>query len=106
MDNPKIVKLLVCSTSHITLNVSRHLGKEDGLFPAYEFLDPLVWDSVEYGWLIRHWKDRNNEQTEFNWSTFPVCLKELIKKAEDLGCTMILLDCDAAEIEGLRTYDW
>lgn len=107
--NPEIKKCLCGSTGHVTLNVSKLLtrisrGESDGL------ITPLCVMEYYEGWIIRWWtgpeygRDKAGCLTE--WRRTPICIKQLIGKAESLGCSMIQLDCDADAIEGMKTWEW
>lgn len=96
---PEIRKVLVCSTSHVTRRVAEAL---DG---NHLCIDGICWNNVEYGWLVRYWNSKQ-EPNSIEWKCTPVCMKHVIAKAEELGCSMILFDCDADTLDGVKTFDW
>lgn len=101
--NPEIRKTLVCSTSHVSRNVMMRLDED---IKSTQVFEHVIHSCVPYGWLIRYWPPKSSEDRTAAWRTIPRCLKEVIERAEALGCSMVLFDADAYELEGVRTYEW
>lgn len=100
---PEIRKVLVCSTSHVSRNVMVLLDLQNDDSIA---LSSVICSNVEYGWLVRYWPPALSECRTEAWRTIPRCLKDVIERAESIGCNMILFDRDADTLDGIRTYEW
>jgi hypothetical protein len=98
----EIRKTLVCSTAHVSRNVMMILDNDY----APHDIPWLVYSRLEYGWLIRYWPPKLSEDRTAAWRTMPRCMKDVIERAESLGCSMVMFDADADELEGVRTYEW
>lgn len=96
MSNLEISKMLTLSTAHITQKTSERLEKD----PDDNNLGLCVYPTT-YGWFIMI-----NEQTIKNTEHLPKELANLIKFANDLGCSALCLDCDGTKVDYLETFDW
>lgn len=97
---PEIVKMLVCTTAHVPRRLAECFDNQT------HCPEGIVYNNVEYGWLIRYWPPEDCEEREELWRLMPVSLRAVIDVAEENGCKMILFDNDAEELEGLKTYEW
>lgn len=97
----EIRKTLVCSTAHVSRSVMMLMDDDCGRDVPW-----LIHSRLEYGWLVRYWPPKSSEDRTFAWRTVPRCMKDVIERAESLGCTMVMFDRDADNLEGIRTYDW
>ena len=86
-----IQKLLVCSTGHIR--------QKDGDF-LYDAKYALYVIPHPHGWIIR-WDPESYDDKDV-----PPAIRAVIKHAASLGCSVIDLDGDGPELEGLPVYDW
>lgn len=98
----EIRKTLVCSTAHVSRTVMMIL--DDDYAPRD--IQRLVYSRLPYGWLIRYWPTKLSEDRPSAWRTMPRSMKDVIERAESLGCTMVMFDADADNLEGVRTYEW
>lgn len=94
---PEIRKVLVCSTSHVPGHVAKRLNAG-----TLGIEGVVIEEDIEYGWLVRYWAPKEDGGR----SVWPVQIRLVIERAESLGCSMILFDCDADTLDGIRTYDW
>ena len=96
---PEIRKVLVCCTSHVSRNVMMMLDED-----ATRKIPYVIHSDVDYGWLIRYWPPKRfSDDRRKSWRTMPRCLKDVIERAESLGCNLVMFDCDAATLDGIRT---
>lgn len=100
---PEIRKMLVCSTSNVSKNVADILDNTDKNLKA---MAGIVWAELEYGWLIRYWPPLRSIDRVKLWPALPRCLRDVIEVAEKNGCSMILFDCDADTLDGVKIFDW
>lgn len=84
-------QMLVASTGHVTFEESRILEKSG-------------YSRGEYGWLI-YIHDRASPSVD-EISHPSEGLKGALEMTVRLGCSYLLLDRDAASLEGVPTYDW
>lgn len=93
----EIMKVLVLSTAHLTLNVSRMLE----LGESGPNLD-VSWDPVTYGFLVVVPPGQDGCAR----LRIPRCIRDAIKLAQDQKCRRILFDCDGPFVSELKTHDW
>lgn len=95
MPTLEIRKVLVCSTAHVTEATSKWLDSDDCQIACYKY---------EYGWFLPilvgldPWADMPGK--------IPDELRGLYATAIKNECSMVQLDCDADEIDGLPTWEW
>lgn len=98
----EIRKTLVCSTAHVSRNVMMILDDDYNPHP----IESCIYERLQHGWIIRYWRPSRDEERAGHWRIMPRCMKDVIERAESLGCNMIVFDSDADTIDGIRTYDW
>lgn len=91
----EIRKIMMCSTGHIPGHIAKRFNN-DTYCP-----EGVVIENVEYGWFVRYWNTRDEPR-----SHWPHQLRLVVEAAESNECSMILFDCDADELDGIRTYEW
>lgn len=92
--------LLDLSTSHIPKHTAEALGDEAGFrtAPLYEQVVYTPW--ADYGWIF--WAGEQSPDIE---EEHPELLAAL-KFAKSHGYDYLKLDCDAAQIPDLPTFQW
>jgi hypothetical protein len=100
--NLPIESILAISTAHILYSTSERM--QGGDINAI-----LVYEHKGYGWMVFVPSDPPawEEIVQANLDEdVPDDLLDCMKKAHDLGCCWLLLDGDADEVVGLKTYEW
>jgi hypothetical protein len=93
MDN--IEKALVLSTAHISESTRQKFDRNEKM--------PFRYEHHEYGWIL--FATTTYEDELDRWSEIPDLLA-IMKLANKNHCTLINLDADADEAEGLETFEW
>lgn len=86
-----IQKLLVCSVGHIKLEDCDFLINSKYVLSVIQH---------RYGWIIR-W-----DPGEYDEEDVPPAIRAVLEHAESLGCSVVDLDSDGPELDGLPVYDW
>lgn len=89
----EIEPMLTISTGHITKDTADAFDAkmgDDGI--------PAFFPKGDYGWFVFV-----PDQIE---PECPADLASLLRFAKEKGCTWLVLDCDAEQVDGLPTYDW
>ena len=99
----ELEKVLTISTAHITEATSE-------LLDANEARDTVSYTKDEYGWLVyvpeAMAPTPGNNEGEDPSENRPMDLHACMLFACKLGCTWLMLDRDAEQIDELTTYEW
>ena len=94
---PYIVKVLECSTAHITSKDNDLLNQDGMSAPAvYKF---------EYGHFV-YAENVFEEQETLAKTGFSEQFIRILKKANSEGCKFVQFDCDGMEYNDLEKFNW
>lgn len=88
---PEIRTFLTISTAHLPMETLETFNKPLKDWPCYGA-------QTEYGAFIWVGDFENNDY-------LPESMHPALNKARELGCTFVLFDCDAEELDDLPTYE-
>jgi hypothetical protein len=94
MSEPRIIKMLDATTGHLPEQICQDLNGYDG----------VIATDREYGWLL--WVPEDPAEHAEGYGDIPAEVVTLQVFARGLGCDYVLLDADAARVEGLPHWDW
>jgi hypothetical protein len=96
MSEPRIIRMLDAGTGHLPEQICQELNSYDGVTATER----------EYGWLLWVPEDPTEHAEEYGDGAVPAEVVALQEFARNLDCDYVLLDADAATIEGLPHWDW
>jgi hypothetical protein len=101
-DGPRIIRVLDASTAHLPEHVCEDLNSWEGV-TAYA----LSTSDDHYGWLLHVPEElADPAEQELDEDGVPAEVLTLQRFARGLDCDYVLLDRDAAQVEGLPTWEW
>ena len=97
-NKPEIKKVLVISTGHLTREVNEVMERGGGI--------GIIYEDVDYGYIIRMPSDFEEWKEETNLDDVPKCIMDIVSLTRSLGCDWCNLDCDGEKSPNLPFFEW
>lgn len=111
----EIVNMLVLSTAHVSqstasrMTVAAGMGNEKGNVQNTEGngVGVIIYSKGNHGWLVPIIAEDLKPDERFNHeSETPEDLAAVLRYAMEKGCTWVMFDKDAEDVEYLPTFEW